>query len=268
MASPCTLEQVGGSTLHPMALPVIALHGAGSLITASLSTVLLSIAVSSRALHGTGLLVMASLSTSLSVAMSGPASHGTASLSTASLSMASLSMTLLGNKTYLPSNVHTGSDTGGYTYIEALDGAVTLTTSGGLAGGAFSQKPSALLLAGVDPKELMPICQKAECRMVIPNTSIHAWVIQSKSKRKADPKSMAGNSEEAIPEREALSPSISVRQESTKGKGWAVMTKVMQSKAMQSSCSTESAAGGKQLCTNGSVGSYLGSTSVMVFHMP
>ena len=61
---------------------------------------------------------------------------------------------------------------------EALDGAVTVTASGGLAGGVFSKKPSALLLAGVDPKETMPICQKAACRMVIPNTSIHAWVIQ------------------------------------------------------------------------------------------
>ncbi len=64
---------------------------------------------------------------------------------------------------------------------EALDGAVTVTTAGGLAVGVFSKKPSALLLAGVDPKETMPICQKAACRMVIPNTSIHAWVIQGKS---------------------------------------------------------------------------------------
>ena len=35
---------------------------------------------------------------------------------------------------------------------EALDGAVTVTEAGGLAGGVFSKKPSALLLAGVDPK--------------------------------------------------------------------------------------------------------------------
>ena len=67
---------------------------------------------------------------------------------------------------------------------EALDGAVTVTAAGGLAGGVFSKKPSALLLAGIDPKETMPICQMAACRMVIPNTSIHAWVIQSKIKKK------------------------------------------------------------------------------------
>ena len=67
---------------------------------------------------------------------------------------------------------------------EALDGAVTVTAAGGLAGGVFSKKPSALLLAGVDPKETMPICKKAACRMVILHTSIHAWVIQSKSKKK------------------------------------------------------------------------------------
>ena len=71
---------------------------------------------------------------------------------------------------------------------DALDGAVTVTESGGLAGGVFSKKPSALLLAGVDLKETMPICQKAACRMVIPNTSIHAWVIQSKSKKKVGSK--------------------------------------------------------------------------------
>ena len=41
---------------------------------------------------------------------------------------------------------------------EALDGAVTVTAAGGLAGGVFSKKPSVLLLAGVDPKETMPIC--------------------------------------------------------------------------------------------------------------
>ena len=71
---------------------------------------------------------------------------------------------------------------------DALDGAVTATAAGGLAGGVFSKKPSALLLAGVDPKETMPICQKAACRMVILNTSIHAWVIQSKIKKKAGSK--------------------------------------------------------------------------------
>ena len=41
--------------------------------------------------------------------------------------------------------------------MEALDGAVTVTESGGLAGGVFSRKHLALLLAGVDPKETMPI---------------------------------------------------------------------------------------------------------------
>ena len=34
---------------------------------------------------------------------------------------------------------------------EALDGAVTVTAAGGLTGGVFSMKPSAVLLAGVDP---------------------------------------------------------------------------------------------------------------------
>ena len=45
---------------------------------------------------------------------------------------------------------------------EALAGAVTVTAAGGLAGGVFSKKPSALLLAGVDPKETMPIRQKGD----------------------------------------------------------------------------------------------------------
>ena len=83
--------------------------------------------------------------------------------------------------------------------MEALDGAVTVTEAGGLAGGVFSKKPSALLLAGVDLKEMMPICQKAACRMVIPNTSIHTWVIQSKSKKKAGSKDAASGSDAAGP---------------------------------------------------------------------
>ena len=82
---------------------------------------------------------------------------------------------------------------------EVLDGAVTVTEAGGLAGGVFSKKPSALLLAGVDPKEAMLICQEAACRVVIPYTSIHAWVIQSKSKKKVGSKDAAGGSEAAGP---------------------------------------------------------------------
>ena len=122
-----------GGTLCPMASPVIALRGAGSLVTASLSTVLLSVAVSGRALHCTGLLVMASLSTSLSVAMSGPASHGTASLS-----MASLNTTLLGNETYLPVNMHTGGDTSGYTYGSLVKETHVLNLNGTLIKEAYT----------------------------------------------------------------------------------------------------------------------------------
>ena len=77
---------------------------------------------------------------------------------------------------------------------EELDRAVTVTAAGGLAGGVFSKKPSALLIAGVDPKETMLRCQKAACRMVIPNTSTHAWVIQSKSKKKKSMSAATSNS--------------------------------------------------------------------------
>ena len=102
---------------------------------------------------------------------------------------------------------------------ESLDGAVTVTESGGLAGGVFSKKPSVLLLAGIDPKETMPTCQKAACRMVIPNTSVHAWVIQSKSKKKGGSKSKTGGSEAAEPERRASLSPASAQRASTKGKG-------------------------------------------------
>ena len=100
---------------------------------------------------------------------------------------------------------------------EALDGAVTVTEAGGLAGGVFSKKPSALLLAGVDPKETMPICQKAACRMVILNTSIYAWVIQSKSKKKTGSESTATGSQAAGSGRGATS--SSAQQLSTKARG-------------------------------------------------
>ena len=102
---------------------------------------------------------------------------------------------------------------------EVLGRAVTVTEAGGLAGGVFSKKPSTLLLAGVDLKETMPICQKAACRIVIPNTSIHAWVIQSKSKKKAGLKDAASGSEAPGSGRGASSSSASARQVSTKGKG-------------------------------------------------
>ena len=61
--------------------------------------------------------------------------------------------------------------------------------------------------------------QKAACRMVIPNTSIHAWVIQSESKKKKGSKNTANGSTAAGPGQEAPSPSTSTRQVSTKGKG-------------------------------------------------
>ena len=64
--------------------------------------------------------------------------------------------------------------------------------------------------------------------MVIPNTSIHTWVIQSKSKRKADPKGAAGGSGAAVPEQGASASSTSVWQVSTKGKAQAVVTKAAQ----------------------------------------
>ena len=103
---------------------------------------------------------------------------------------------------------------------EALDGAVTVTATWWLVGGVFSQKPSALLLAGVDPKEPMPICQKVSCRMVIPNISIHARVIQSKSKQKTDPKDAAvtGSDSMTTGQKASLS-TTSVRLKSKKGKG-------------------------------------------------
>ena len=41
---------------------------------------------------------------------------------------------------------------------------------------------------------MMLICQKAACRMVILDTSIHVWVIQSKSKKKAGSKNAATGS--------------------------------------------------------------------------
>ena len=67
---------------------------------------------------------------------------------------------------------------------EALGRAAAVTEAGGLAGGVFSKKPSALLLAGVDSKETMPICQKAACRTVIPGTSIHACMGDPERKQK------------------------------------------------------------------------------------
>jgi hypothetical protein len=101
---------------------------------------------------------------------------------------------------------------------EALDGAVTVTAAGVLTGGVFSMKPSAVLLAGVDPKATMLLCKKAACRMVIPHTSIHAWVIQSKSKKKkasgqADEGSKATNSGQG-----ASSSSTKGRRSGKKGK--------------------------------------------------
>jgi len=104
---------------------------------------------------------------------------------------------------------------------EELDGAVTVTAAGGLAGGVFSKKPSALLIAGVDPKETMPRCQQAACRMVIPNTSarIHAWVIQSKSKKKKGSGAATGGSTTKRQGRTASSLSTPRRKSRAKGKG-------------------------------------------------
>ena len=48
---------------------------------------------------------------------------------------------------------------------EALDGAVTVTAPGGLAGGVFSKKPSELLLAGVDLKETNSWCSTGPPRI-------------------------------------------------------------------------------------------------------
>ena len=105
------------------------------------------------------------------------------------------------------------------TATEALDGAVTVTAAGGLAGGVFSKTPSALLLAGVDPKEVVPICQRAACRIVIPNTSIHAWVIQGKSKRKKDSGKTASGSQ-ASGSGQGIPPSSAQEQRTNKkGKG-------------------------------------------------
>ena len=98
---------------------------------------------------------------------------------------------------------------------EALDRAVTVTATGG---GVFSQKLPVLLLVGVDPKEPIPICQKASCRMVILNTSSHAWVIQSKSKQTMDPKGAFEGSDSTTTGREASSSSTSVGLASKKGK--------------------------------------------------
>ena len=102
---------------------------------------------------------------------------------------------------------------------EELDGAVTVTAAGGLAGGVFSKKLSALLIAGVDPKELMPRCQKAACRMVIPNTSTHAWVVQSKGKSKKGSGAATGNSTTKGQRRTPSSPSTLRRKSRAKGKG-------------------------------------------------
>ena len=91
-----------------------------------------------------------------------------------------------------------------------------------------AKKPSALLLAGVDPKKTMLICQKAACRMVIPNTSIHAWVIQSKSKKKSGVKAAASGSEASGSGRGASSSSASTQRGPAKGKGPAAGLREMQ----------------------------------------
>ena len=101
---------------------------------------------------------------------------------------------------------------------EALDGAVTVTAAGGLAGGVFSMKTTALLLAGVDPKEAMPLCKRAACRMVIPHTSIHAWVIQSKSKKKKVSGQASKGSQASGSRQGASSSTTQRRQNDKKGK--------------------------------------------------
>ena len=101
---------------------------------------------------------------------------------------------------------------------EALDGAVTVTAAGGLAGGVFSMKTSALLLAGVDPKATMPLCKRAACRMVIPHTSIHAWVIQSKSKKKKGSDQAGKGSRASGSGQVAASSTSKGRQSAKKGK--------------------------------------------------
>ena len=63
-----------------------------------------------------------------------------------------------------------------------LDGDVWQSATGSLVGGVFTMKPSALLVRGVDPHKFTPPrCKGRDCRMVIPGTQHHAWVIQSKS---------------------------------------------------------------------------------------
>ena len=63
-----------------------------------------------------------------------------------------------------------------------LDGAVWQSAIRGLVGGVYPKKPSALLLHAVDPHKFSPPhCKGSKCRMVIPGTQSHAWVIQSKS---------------------------------------------------------------------------------------
>ena len=63
-----------------------------------------------------------------------------------------------------------------------LDGAVWQSATGGLVGGVFTKKSLALLVWGIDPHKFSPPrCKGRDCRMVIPGTQYHAWVIQSKS---------------------------------------------------------------------------------------
>ena len=65
----------------------------------------------------------------------------------------------------------------------------------------------------------MPICQKTACRMVIPNTSIHAWVIQGKSKKKKGLGEAASGSQAPGSGRGTSSSSAPAQQTSAKGKG-------------------------------------------------